>query len=73
MQKQIYILFFAACALLVWLFRYDISPTGGPFAFRLDRWSGDVVFLREDRIYPSTEQKKPKPSNEPNPFDKFDK
>jgi hypothetical protein len=46
MLKQIYIIFLASCALLTWLFRYDIETTGQLHAYRLDRWSGDVAFVR---------------------------
>jgi len=53
MQKQIYIIFLASCALLAWLFRYDIEATGQGPAYRLDRWSGNVAFVRGAVIEPS--------------------
>jgi len=53
MSKQIYIIFLASCALLAWLFRYDIDATGQGPAYRLDRWSGNVAFVRGAVIEPS--------------------
>ena len=34
---------------VIWMFRYDIIPAGGSApgfaAFRLDRWTGNVVYI----------------------------
>lgn len=59
MQKQIYISFFAACALLAWFFRYEIYPASTGPAYRLDRWTGSVMFLRGASMEPSVIEKKP--------------
>ena len=56
-------LILAAVALLVliWLLRYDLQTTTGGGAFRLDRWSGHIDFIRGDKIMPAqTEEEREK-------------
>jgi hypothetical protein len=46
------VLMIVALMAAIWMFRYEITPTGGAdhtgAAYRLDRWDGSVLYLRQE-------------------------
>lgn len=62
MQKQIYIIFFASCALLAWLFRYDLEVGEGGTAHALDRWTGKISWIKWAEIEPVVPVSPPAPT-----------
>ena len=53
-------------ALLAHFFRFEIIPTAGGLAYRMDRWTGEVTLLRQNK------EEVVIPLSFVDPFDNFD-
>lgn len=76
MARPVIIVALLALAFVTWFWRYDLIPGGSePVAYRLDRWTGSVVFCspqgcREFAVPGNDDWADAPPQN---PFDQFDK
>lgn len=74
--KPAYIITAAMLVVGAWMFRYEIVGAGSgdrsPMAYRLDRWTGNILLAVPAGTL-ALEEIKPERPKDPNPFDQFDK